>query len=85
MSDKLREAVQSADDRLDLVEQSARDLIAFADGLEEGGLRVYAQRSRAVARNLLQCAADLRAERSARAAIQAERDRIRAMLTASET
>jgi hypothetical protein len=59
-------------------EQRARDLIVFADGVEEAGLRVYAQRARVVADDLLRIAADLRAERSARLSIQQERDRLRA-------
>ena len=50
----------------------------FADGVEEAGLRVYAQRARVVADDLLRIAADLRAERSARLSIQQERDRLRA-------
>ena len=76
MSDKLRETVERADEHLKRMEEDARELIAFADGLEEGGFRDYARRSRVVARELLQCAADVRAERSARAAIQAQRDKL---------
>jgi hypothetical protein len=84
VSDKLREAVERADQRLRRMEQDARDLIAFADGAEEAGLRTYAQRARSVARDLLQCAGDVRAERSVRVAIQEERDRILAMVAAGK-
>jgi hypothetical protein len=51
-------------------EQRARDLIVFADGVGECGFRIYAQRARAVADDLLRVAGDLRAERSARVSIQ---------------
>lgn len=61
-------------------EQRARELIVFADGLEEGGLVDYARRARMVARDALDAIAELDAERSARRALQAERDRLRAML-----
>jgi len=72
--EKLDQAINRADKRLRRAERDARDLIVFADGLEEGGLRVYAQRARSVARDLLQCAGELRAERSARVAIQKQRN-----------
>ena len=81
VTDKLREAIERADERLKRMEQDARDLIAFADGLEEGGFRDYAQRSRVVARDLLTCASELRAERSARVAIQKQRDAFERLAT----
>ena len=79
-ADKLRGAIERADRELDQVEQRARALIVFADGVEEAGLVVYAQRARVVARDLLRVTAELRAERWARGGIQAERDRLRKML-----
>ena len=66
---------------LDDAEQRARELIVFADGVEEAGLRVYSQRARVVADDLLRTAEQLRGERSARLAIQAERDRLRETLS----
>jgi hypothetical protein len=48
----------------------ASELIVFSDGLEEGGLLVYARRSRVVARELLCACDELEAERSARVALQ---------------
>ena len=73
-ADKLREAIERAELELDLVEQRATEMIVFADGLEEAGLVVYAQRARCVCRDILTIAGDLRAERSARVAIQKQRD-----------
>jgi len=67
---------------LDRAEQGAREFIVFCDGLEEAGQRVYAQRGRVVADDLLRIAGELRAERSARVAIQAERDRLREIVAA---
>jgi isopentenyl diphosphate isomerase/L-lactate dehydrogenase-like FMN-dependent dehydrogenase len=81
---KLREAVEAAGGVLAQAEQRARDLIVFADGVEEAGFRMYAQRARAVADDLLRVAGDLRAERSVRVAIQTERDRLRAMISAGK-
>jgi hypothetical protein len=69
---------------LDRAEQNARELIIFADGVEEAGHRVYAQRARVVADDLLRVAGELRAEGSARQAIQAERDRIWTMILAGK-
>ncbi len=82
-ADKLREALERVDRELGQIEQRARDMIVFADGVEEGGLVVYAQRARVIARDLLRVAAELRAERWARGGIQAERDRLRKMLSHS--
>lgn len=73
---KLEAAIARVDSQLIEAEQRARDLISFADGCEEAGLTVYAQRARVVAGDLLQVAEDLRAERSVRVSIQAERDRL---------
>ena len=81
MKDELREAVKRADLELVQVERRARDLIVFADGAEEAGLVMYAQRARVVARDVLRVAGELRAERSARGSIQAERDRLQTMLS----
>lgn len=50
--------------------QRARDLIVFADGLEEAGLITYAQRARMVARDALELLDELAGERSARRSIQ---------------
>ncbi len=67
---------------MDDPEQRARDLIIFCDGLEHAGFADFSQRARTVARDLLKAAHDLRAEQSARVSIQAERDRLRDMLSA---
>ena len=80
-ADKLRAALDRAECNLVQIEQRARELIVFADGAEEAGLVMYAQRARDVARDALRVAKDLRAERSVRASIQAERDRLREMLS----
>ncbi len=66
----------------DDVEQRARDLIVFCDGLEHAGFADFSQRARMVARDLLKAIHDLRMEQSARVSIQAERDRLRDMLSA---
>ena len=79
--DRLRDAIERAAQGLERIRQDARDLIVFADGVEDAGQRAYAQRARVVARDLLRIADDLRAERSARASIQAERDRLRSLLS----
>ncbi len=80
-ADKLAEAVERAEQRLARAESDARDLIVFADGAEEAGLVMYAQRGRVIARDLLRIAGELRAERSVRGSIQAERDRLRELLS----
>ncbi len=67
---------------MDDPEQRARDLIVFCDGLEHAGFQDFSQRARMVARDLLKAVHDLRMEQSARVAIQAERDRLRDMLSA---
>jgi hypothetical protein len=56
---------------LDGADQRARDLIVFADGVEEGGLVEYARRARVVARDLLEALAALEASRSASDALKA--------------
>ena len=48
----------------------AQELILFADGAEEAGLTVYAQRARAVARETIWLADELEQERSLRQALQ---------------
>jgi hypothetical protein len=58
----------------------ARELIVFANGLEDAGHAETARRSRMVARDLLEACDELAAERSARVAIQAARDRCLAIL-----
>ena len=73
-----------AERELHQIEQRARDLITFADGLEEAGLRTYAQRARATARDVLELGRQLRHERGARETIQAHRDRLDALLTGQE-
>jgi hypothetical protein len=60
--------------RLAAYEQDGRDLIVFADGVEEAGHRVYAQRARSVADHLLRVVDELQAERSARRSIQKQCD-----------
>lgn len=80
---KLEAALRSADDELQRCEERARNLIVFADGCEAFGgdaARVYAQRARDVAGDLLRLADQLRGERSARGSIQAHRDRLLELL-----
>jgi hypothetical protein len=60
---------------LDAAVARAHELIAFADGLEDAGLIDTAHRSRVVARDLTEIADQLRAERSARSAAQANYER----------
>ncbi len=52
----------------------ARDLLVFAEGFDEAGHTGIARRSRVVARELLWALDALQAERSARVAIQKQRD-----------
>jgi hypothetical protein len=67
---------------IDRAETNARELILFADGVEEAGLRVYAQRARVVADDLLKIArTNCDPERSVRQSIQKERDRLRDILS----
>jgi hypothetical protein len=54
--------------------ERARELIVFCDGLDEAGLHELARRSRVVARDLLEALTELEGERSARRAIQEQRD-----------
>jgi hypothetical protein len=57
--------------------ERARDLIVFCDGFDEGGLYPrFTRRARVVARDLIDALDQLDAERSARIAIQAQRDRL---------
>lgn len=51
-------------------QQRARDLIQFADGLDEGGFPHFAAKARMVARDSLDAVAELEAERSVRRALQ---------------
>jgi hypothetical protein len=83
-AEKLSDAIERADAQLVRAEQGARDFVVFCDGVEEAGHRVYAQRGRVVADDLLRTAADLRAERSARQSLQEERDRLREMIAAGK-
>jgi hypothetical protein len=55
---------------------AARDLILFADGVQEGagGFPELARRARVAARDVLELAEQLDAERSARVAMQKARD-----------
>lgn len=57
--------------------QDARALIDFAAGAEEAGLVDYARRARRVAWTLLWALDELAAERSARRAVEGDRDRCR--------
>ena len=59
---------------------AARELIVFADGLEQGGWGDYARRARNVARDALWALDELEAERSARQAVQQARDRLLTMV-----
>jgi hypothetical protein len=62
-------------------EKRARDLIAFCDGFDEGGLYPgFTPRARLVARDLLDALEMLAAERSARFALQARCERQQAIL-----
>lgn len=56
--------------------EGALEFALFCDGAEEGGLVDYARRGRNAARALIAALDELAAERSARVAIQADRDRI---------
>ena len=60
--------------RLADAEAAARDLIAFADGVEDAGHPDLARRSRNVARYTLWLLDQLDAEHSARVAMQKARD-----------
>jgi hypothetical protein len=62
------------------IERRARDLIEFADGLDDTGLHRTAGRCRIAADDLLRILADVRAERAARVKIQADRDRCLTLL-----
>jgi hypothetical protein len=64
----------------DDLERRARDLIARCDGITEAGFPDLARESRYLAGELLRTLDDLAAERSARLAVQAARDRALAML-----
>ena len=58
----------------------ARDFITFCDGLEEAGLVDYARRGRTIARELSEALDALAVERSARRAIQGQRDRLQEII-----
>lgn len=73
---------ERAASRLENAKRDARELLVFADGVEDAGHPELARRSRSVARDALALAASLAAERSARIAIQADRDRLLAMMAA---
>jgi hypothetical protein len=60
---------------LDTAVARAHELIAFCDGLEDAGQADTARRSRMVARDLIEIAEQLRAERSACSAAQANYER----------
>jgi hypothetical protein len=62
--------------------ERARELIVFADGVEEAGLPQYASRARMVAHDALELAEQLDAERSARQALQARLERTERLLLA---
>jgi hypothetical protein len=63
-------------------EQRARDFIVFCDAAEQFRFIDYARRGRTIARDLLDTLEELAVERSARVAIQAERNRFRELLIA---
>lgn len=66
--------------RLAAAGESARELITFADGVEDAGHPDLARRSRNVARETLWLLDQLSAERSARRAFQTSHDRLLAKL-----
>ena len=70
----------SADSRRMGAEQRACDLLAETALFDELGLGQLAARARTVARDVLELVGMLAAERSARVAMQAERDRTRDLL-----
>jgi hypothetical protein len=70
---------------LDAIVARARDLLTFADGLEEAGLPEIARRSRMVARDVLELAEELTAERSARRSSQENYERARDVIARRET
>jgi len=59
---------------LERMEQRARELAVFCDGLATGGFEAFARRGRVAADDVLRLAGELLAERSARVAIQEQRD-----------
>lgn len=59
----------------DNIERRASELMLFCDGAEDAGMAAYARRGRDVARDTLRLLRELEAERSARQAVQAQRDR----------
>ncbi len=61
-------------------EQRARAFIEFCDGLEEAGLVDYARRGRLLARDVLELAGMLEAERSARRQFQERAERLQAIV-----
>lgn len=63
-------------------ERHARELIIFADGLEQAGFGHLARRARVVARDALELLEELKIERIARRRIQADRDRLLEMAAA---
>ena len=59
---------------LERMEQRARELAVFCDGIAAGGFESFARRGRVAADDLLRALDELEAERSARVALQEQRD-----------
>jgi hypothetical protein len=76
----LRQAVKAHEAREAEVEQRARDLIVFAESLDDVGLHRLAGRCRVVAGDCLRLCVQVAFERTARVKIQADRDRCLALL-----
>lgn len=68
-------AIEGSRTREQQAAQLAAELIVFADGAEEAGLIVYAQRARVVARETLWLVGALEGERSFNRALKAKTDR----------
>jgi hypothetical protein len=60
---------------LQSLEERARELLVFADALDDAGLEKFAHKSRALAEEALRLAEELRVERIARQEAQEARDR----------
>jgi hypothetical protein len=71
----LRQALRAQEARETDAERRARDLIVFADGLDDVGLHRLAGRCRVVADDCLRLCVQVAFERAARLKIQADRER----------
>jgi hypothetical protein len=70
----------SSNERAASAARRARDLIVYADGVEEAGLENYARRARDVAREVIWLVEEVARERAARALIQERCDELRRLL-----